>query len=105
VMNSFSGPLARSFLANMLAGVLLWLACLPADAHEQSLQLEVIAAQVRRQGFVCKNPISVERIEAGSRPDEPLYVIKCEGASYRVRLIPDRAAEIFNEHDTRDQSE
>jgi hypothetical protein len=54
---------------------------------------------------VCKNPISVERIEAGSRPDEPLYVIKCEGASYRVRLIPDRAAEIFNEHDTRDQSE
>jgi hypothetical protein len=42
---------------------------------------------------VCKNPISGERIESDSRPDEPLYLLKCEGASYRVRLIPDRAAE------------
>lgn len=104
LMNCFRDPLDRLALVT-LAAALLWLACLPTEAQEESSQLEVIAAEVRRQGFECKNPMSVERIEAGSRPDEPLYLLKCDGASYRVRLIPDRAAEVVDEDDTRGQSE
>ena len=95
--------MARLFLASTLAGVLLWLACLPTEA--QSSQAEVIAAQVRRQGLTCNNPISVERIEVGSRPDEPVYLLKCGNASYRVRLVPDQAAEILTEDNTGDRSE
>lgn len=53
-----------------------------------------IAAQIRAQGYDCDTPLSAERDSARSRPDEPVWILECENQSYRVRLVPDQAAEV-----------
>lgn len=55
---------------------------------------EVIADQIRRQGFSCDNALSAERDRERSKPDEPVWILKCDKAGYRVRLIPDMAADV-----------
>jgi hypothetical protein len=53
-----------------------------------------IAAQIRAQGYACDQPQSATRDPQASRPDEEVWLLRCEGASYRVRLIPDMAAQV-----------
>jgi hypothetical protein len=77
--------------------VVLSLPCLPieATAQENGTDLAIVADQVRSQGFACDKPVSVERIEAEASADETGYVLKCDGATYQVHLIPDQAARIM----------
>jgi hypothetical protein len=49
---------------------------------------------VRSQGFPCSNPSSAERISAESAPNQTVYLLKCEGMTYRVLLIPDQGAQV-----------
>ncbi|MER9102607.1 hypothetical protein NKH95_01520 [Mesorhizobium sp. M0848] len=65
-----------------------------AAANDQDTVATVVADQVRSQGFPCKNPSSADRIEAESVPNQTAYLLKCEGTTYRVLLIPDQAAEV-----------
>jgi hypothetical protein len=53
-----------------------------------------IADQIRRQGFVCEQPQSATRDPEASKPDEAVWLLRCEDASYRVRLMPDMAAQV-----------
>jgi hypothetical protein len=39
------------------------------------------------------NPFPTRDAQA-SKPDEEVWLLRCEGASYRVRLIPDMAARV-----------
>ena len=90
----------------ILRGALAGLALVPAvalcDAFSQpaaaqagaEAPVDVIVAQIRRQGFVCDEPSSATRDPQLSRPDERAWVLKCANASYRVRLIPDMAAKV-----------
>ncbi len=55
---------------------------------------DIIADQIRRQGFACEKPASAERDPTLSKPDQAVWILKCEGVSYRVRLIPDMAATV-----------
>jgi hypothetical protein len=55
---------------------------------------EIIADQIRRQGFACGGPLSAERDHARSKPNQAVWVLKCEAATYRVRLTPDMAAHV-----------
>ena len=55
---------------------------------------QIIADQVRDQGFPCNKSQTVERDPTYSRPDEPVWILKCDDATYRVRLIPGMAANI-----------
>jgi hypothetical protein len=55
---------------------------------------EVIAAQVRIQGHPCNKPLSAERDRAASEPHETVWMLRCDNGTYRVKLIPDMAAEI-----------
>ncbi len=55
---------------------------------------EIIAAQIRDQGFSCDKALSAERDRERSTPDEAVWILKCENATYRVRLIPDQAADV-----------
>jgi hypothetical protein len=55
---------------------------------------DIIAAQIRDQGFKCDEPQSATRDAQASRPDEAVWVLQCEDASYRVRLDPDMAAKV-----------
>jgi hypothetical protein len=48
----------------------------------------------RAQGYRCDVRVSAERDPALSRPDEAVWILKCQNATYRVRLIPDMAARV-----------
>ena len=54
----------------------------------------IIAAQIRDQGYKCDSPQSADQDMQASKPDEAVWVIQCEDASYRVRLVPDMAASV-----------
>ena len=55
---------------------------------------EIIAVQIRDQGYACDKALSAERDEKFSKPGEDATILKCGNASYRVRLIPDMAAKV-----------
>ena len=55
---------------------------------------KIVADQVRGQGYACSEARSVERDPTYSRPDEPVWILKCDNASYRVRLVPGMAAKV-----------
>jgi hypothetical protein len=57
----------------------------PADA---------VTAQVRQQGYQCDQPTTAARDVRRSKPDSAVWVLSCGNAAYRVRLVPDRAAQI-----------
>ena len=71
--------------------------CLTLQANACSAQqtpADGISAQIRAQGYRCDVPVSAERDPALSRPDEAVWILKCQNATYRVRLIPDIAARV-----------
>src|SRR5262245_45233087 len=80
------------FAAGVMASVGVTFPCPGAMAQDDVAVL--VADQVRSQGFVCAKAISAERDEAASAPNETVYVLKCEGATYRVVLVPDQAAKV-----------
>ena len=55
---------------------------------------ELIAVQVRDQGYKCDAPKSATKDEAITSPDEQGWILECEDATYKVKLVPDMAAEI-----------
>ena len=55
---------------------------------------EIIADQIRDQGYACDEALSAERDSAYSRPDESSWILECDNATYRVRLIPGLAADV-----------
>jgi hypothetical protein len=63
-------------------------------AAAQQTPKEDIAAQIRDQGYQCDDPQSAERDEKASKPDEAVWILTCESATYRVRLDPDMAAKV-----------
>ena len=80
----------------LLPGVLMTL-CLSSQlaiAQDVESPKDDIAAQIRAQGYACDQPQSATRDPQASRPDEEVWLLRCEGAGYRVRLIPDMAAEV-----------
>jgi hypothetical protein len=67
---------------------------IPATAAAEETPKEIIAAQIRMQGYSCDKPISAESEPQLSKPNEAVGILKCENAVYRVRLIPDLAASV-----------
>jgi hypothetical protein len=53
-----------------------------------------VADAVRAQGFTCTDAVSAERDPAESKPDEPVWILACSDARYRVRLMADMPAKI-----------
>ncbi len=60
----------------------------PAD---DEVPPDIIAVQIRKQGFTCTNPQSAKRDKEASRPDLPVWILTCENATYRVRLVGNMA--------------
>jgi hypothetical protein len=59
---------------------------------EEIPPVEIVADQIRDQGFSCNKALTAQRDPEYSRPDEPVWILECDNAIYRVRLIPDMAA-------------
>ena len=80
----------------LYAGVSVLLVATPLSAQTEPGEdpKDIIAVQIRKQGFACVNPESATQDKEASKPDEPVWLLKCEGASYRVRMMPDQAAKV-----------
>jgi hypothetical protein len=63
-------------------------------ADKEETPGEVIAVQIRTQGFACKPPVSAKRDTEYSTPGDAVWLLQCKTEKYRVRLIPDMAAKV-----------
>ena len=84
------GP--ASFGLTALASVLI--AISPAFAAEEVMSKEIIAAKVRKQGYVCESPKSAVPDPAITEPGAKGWMLECGNATYRVMLNPHSAAKI-----------
>lgn len=64
-----------------------------AEAQDQSAA-SIIAIQIRKQGFACKDAQGANRDPAASKPDLPVWILDCGNATYRVQLVPNMAAKV-----------
>ncbi len=60
----------------------------------QDMPPEIIAAQIRSQGFACERPLSATRDKKLSKPDQAVWTLKCQNLVYRVRLDPGMGARV-----------
>lgn len=74
----------------LLAGVCS--AAAQTDAAGDAAAGELVAVQVRDQGLACAEPVNAKRDPAAD--DDAVWTLTCADAKYRVRLVPDQAAEI-----------
>ena len=74
-----------------LVAVLFW-----TGAHAQGGESpqDVLAAQIRTQGFACDKALSSRRDAKRSKPDHQVWVLRCSNATYRVSRFPDMAAQV-----------
>jgi|SRR6476620_587769 len=86
--------------------IALLIAALGAGAECASAQEDptnIIADQIRAQGYKCDSPQSVQRDPQASRPDEAVWILQCESGSYQVRLVPDMAAKVEQINKSQDE--
>lgn len=76
----------------ILAAAALVAACSAVRADDAPMTL--LADQIRGQGYACKTPELATRDTTASKPDQAVWILKCDGVGYRVRLIPDMAAKV-----------
>jgi hypothetical protein len=60
-------------------------------SSDEEMPAEIIAVQIRKQGYECINPKSAKREPKASEADLPVWILTCENATYRVRLVGDMA--------------
>jgi hypothetical protein len=68
--------------------------CGSMSLSAEEISAEIIAVQIRDQRYPCDKALSAKRDEKLSTPNEAAWILKCENAIYRVRLIPDMAAKV-----------
>jgi hypothetical protein len=65
-----------------------------AEGKAQEGPKDIIAAQIRSQGYGCNSPQSAERDVAASAANQAVWLLRCQNASYHVTLIPNLAAKV-----------
>lgn len=60
----------------------------------EDIAKEIIANQIRKQGFACTMAVKADPDPAHTRPDLKAWILTCSDAVYRVILVPDRAARV-----------
>jgi hypothetical protein len=55
---------------------------------------EIIAAQIRAQGYACDNPKGATRDPDLSQGEDSGWILDCGDATYKVKLVPDMAATV-----------
>jgi hypothetical protein len=93
-MHATKGPWAMRHVALAVLGLVgaggTAIAAGPSGTDTQN----ILAAQLRDQGYACDQPQSAERDVQASTPDEAVWVVQCENDKYRMRLVPDMAAKV-----------
>ena len=65
-----------------------------AEGKPQEEPKDIIAAQIRSQGYACNSTQSAERDAEASAANQAVWMLSCQNASYRVTLIPNLAAKV-----------
>ena len=65
----------------------------PAHTAAEKPQ-DMLAAQIRSQGFACDKALGAKRDAKRSKPDHAVWVLKCSNGTYRVSRAPDMAAQV-----------
>ncbi|QIG98553.1 MULTISPECIES: hypothetical protein [unclassified Bradyrhizobium] len=60
---------------------------------EETLE-DLLAVQLRAQGYACDKPLKAERDDKLSKPDNEAWTLTCSNATYRVTRVPDLAAKV-----------
>jgi len=55
---------------------------------------EIIAVQIRKQGYKCGKAEKAKRDVEASKPNVPVWILTCDNATYRVQVFADQADKI-----------
>lgn len=66
----------------------------PARAQGADTPPDIVADQIRSQGFTCDTAESATRDEGDTTPGEQAWILTCSNATYRVKFVPDQAAHV-----------
>jgi hypothetical protein len=55
---------------------------------------DLLASQIRDQGFTCDKPKSATHEAKQSKPNETVWILTCENDTYRMTVVPDLAAKV-----------
>lgn len=80
-----------AFIRSCFAVILCCVVMQSRQANAQTTQ-DVLAAQIRLQGFACAQALRATRDAKLSKPDHDVWVLRCSNATYRVSRAPDMAA-------------
>ena len=58
-------------------------------AAEEEAPSGIVAAQVRKQGFTCENPVSAKRDSEPSKPHEAVWLFQCKKKVSRAHRAED----------------
>ena len=64
------------------------------SASAQETPNDLLARQIRDQGYRCTKPISAQKDLKRSKADEAVWILRCDNGTYRIRLVPDMAARV-----------
>lgn len=56
--------------------------------------MDLLAAQLRTQGYACDHPDSAHLDKDASKPNGKVWIVACKGVHYRMTVVPDLAAKI-----------
>jgi hypothetical protein len=63
------------------------IALISSAQAQQETDAEIIAVQIRKQGHTCGKAESAERDVKASKPDVPVWILRCDNARYRVHVF------------------
>ena len=86
--------MTRSRLRKAIVATCSGIAGLSPLAAQQEVPAEIIAVQIRKQGFACEEAQSAVRDRDASAPNAAVWIPRCRNATYRVRLTPDMGAQV-----------
>jgi hypothetical protein len=77
-----------------LGSIILSVAVLLPPSAKTETVADILAAQIRTQGYTCDKAVGATQDRKRSRPDHDVWVLKCSNATYRVSRFPDMAAKV-----------
>ncbi|MBR0934553.1 hypothetical protein [Bradyrhizobium jicamae] len=74
-------------------GILL-VGSLAGSAAQAETVKNMLAAQLRTQGYTCDKALGARQDARLSKPDDEAWILRCSNATYRIRRAPDMAAKV-----------
>ena len=88
-------PIAAGLMSAMLAlAPTLALAADAADPNGPESPATILAGQIRQQGHPCDKSLSASRDPTLSTAHQPVWVLVCSNATYRITVHADQAATV-----------